>query len=62
MPILRIIAALLLPPLGVFTARGLNRDFWISIVLTLIAFVPGMIFALYVLLTDHKIGRSPTRA
>jgi len=58
MPILRIIAAILLPPLAAFLARGLGRDFWICVLLTLIAFVPGMLFALYLVLTDHKAGRT----
>ena len=54
MAILRILAAILLPPLGVFLTRGLHRDFWIAVVLTLIAFFPGMIFALYVVLRDRR--------
>lgn len=56
MPILRILAAILLPPLGVFLTRGLHRDFWIAVVLTLIAFFPGMIFALYIVLKDRRAG------
>ncbi len=45
-----IIAALLLPPLGVWLARGLGLAFWLSLVLTCLAFVPGMIFALVAVL------------
>jgi len=56
MAILRILAAILLPPLGVFLTRGLHRDFWIAVVLTLIAFFPGMIFALYIVLKDRRAG------
>lgn len=41
------IAAILLPPLGVYLDRGLGPYFWISLVLTLLAFVPGLLFALY---------------
>ena len=41
-----LIAAILLPPLGVFLGRGLTRDFWIDVVLTLLGWVPGVIFAL----------------
>ncbi|HEX8445056.1 MAG TPA: YqaE/Pmp3 family membrane protein [Sphingomonas sp.] len=54
MTFIRILAAILLPPLAVFLTRGLRRDFWIAVVLTLIAFVPGMVFALYVALTDRR--------
>ena len=39
-------AAVLLPPLGVYLHRGVDRDFWIAAALTCIAFVPGIIFAL----------------
>jgi uncharacterized membrane protein YqaE (UPF0057 family) len=41
------IAAILLPPLGVFLDRGMGAPFWISVALTCVAFVPGMLFALY---------------
>ncbi len=47
---LTLVAAVLLPPLGVFLGQGLGRNFWISVVLTLIAWVPGVLFALVVLL------------
>jgi uncharacterized membrane protein YqaE (UPF0057 family) len=45
-----IVAALLLPPLGVFLHSGLHRAFWITTVLTALFFVPGMLFALYTVL------------
>ena len=45
-----IVAAVLLPPLGVFLAAGAGRDFAITCALTLLAFLPGVIFALFVIL------------
>ena len=45
-----IVAAVLLPPLGVFLAAGSGRDFAIACALTLLAFVPGVIFALVLIL------------
>ena len=51
MKVVQIIAAVLLPPLGVFLKRGISGAFWLSILLTLIAFFPGMIYALYVVMT-----------
>jgi uncharacterized membrane protein YqaE (UPF0057 family) len=45
-----IVAAVLLPPLGAFLAAGPGRDFVIACVLTMLAFVPGMIFALWLAL------------
>lgn len=52
--IAEIVAAVLLPPLGVFLNRGMGAPFWISVVLTLIAFVPGMLYALYLILIDSR--------
>jgi uncharacterized membrane protein YqaE (UPF0057 family) len=51
MPILRILAAIVVPPLGVFLVRGITPVFWIGCALTLLGWVPGVIFALYVVLT-----------
>ena len=51
--LLHIIAAILLPPLGSFLARGLGPAFWITLVLTLIGWVPGVLFALVVILRPN---------
>ena len=40
----------MLPPLGVFFDRGIGRDFWIAAALTCLAWVPGVIFALWTVL------------
>lgn len=49
MDIIRIIAAIILPPLGVFLQVGIGKHFWINIVLTLLGFVPGIIHAVWVI-------------
>ena len=49
--IIKIICAIILPPLGVFLEVGLGKHFWISIVLTILGFIPGIIHALYIILT-----------
>lgn len=46
----KIIFAILLPPLGVFLEVGLTGHFWLNVVLTLCGFIPGIIHALYVIL------------
>ena len=51
MDILRIILAILLPPLGVFLQVGIGFHFWLNIVLTILGYVPGIIHALWVILT-----------
>lgn len=58
--LIRIIAAVLLPPLGVFLARGLGRDFWIDVILTLLAYIPGMVYALWVIVTDNRRVSAPS--
>ena len=51
--ILLVILALLLPPLAVYLHEGeINTRFWISLVLTLLFWVPGVIYALIVVLGD----------
>lgn len=45
-----LIAAILLPPLGVFLERGMGPLFWIAVVLTLLAFLPGVIFSVLAVL------------
>lgn len=46
-----VVAAVLLPPLGVFLDRGIGRHFWIAAGLTCLAFLPGVAFALYSVLS-----------
>ena len=49
--IIKIILAVILPPLGVLVEVGLTKHFWINIILTLLGFVPGIIHAVYVIAT-----------
>lgn len=50
-----VVAAILLPPLGVFIARGLTPAFWVTLLLTLIGWLPGAIFALALLIVPQRI-------
>lgn len=61
MDILRIIASIFIPPLGVFLQEGLNRHFWINVVLTLFGYIPGIIHALYIIVTREP-GKLPHRS
>lgn len=45
-----IVAAILLPPLGVWLSEGVTLNFWAAAALTVLAFIPGVIFALVVVL------------
>lgn len=47
--VLRILLAILLPPLGVFLEVGLGLHFWINVLLTILGYVPGIIHAVWVI-------------
>ena len=49
MDIVRIILAILLPPLGVFLQVGIGAQFWINILLTLLGYIPGIVHAVWVI-------------
>jgi uncharacterized membrane protein YqaE (UPF0057 family) len=48
--ILIIILTILLPPLGVALVFGIGTEFWISLLLTLLFYFPGLIYSLIVIL------------
>jgi uncharacterized membrane protein YqaE (UPF0057 family) len=48
--IIRILLAILLPPLGVFLQVGLGLHFWLNILLTILGYVPGIIHAVWIIL------------
>ena len=49
--VLLAILAILLPPLAVFLYEGeINSRFWISLLLTLLFWIPGVIYALIIIL------------
>lgn len=49
MDIVRIIFAILLPPLGVFLQVGIGVQFWINILLTLLGYIPGIVHAVWII-------------
>lgn len=46
---IRIVIAILLPPLGVFLQVGLGQDFWLNILLTLLGYIPGLVHAVWII-------------
>ncbi len=46
---LRIVVAVLLPPLGVFLQVGFTAQFFINILLTLLGYVPGIVHAVWII-------------
>lgn len=49
MSIIRLILAILLPPVGVFLTVGIGGAFWLNILLTLLGYIPGIIHAVWVI-------------
>jgi uncharacterized membrane protein YqaE (UPF0057 family) len=47
--ILRIVLAIILPPLGVLLQVGLTKHFWINVLLTILGYIPGMVHAVWVI-------------
>ena len=49
MDLIRILLAILLPPLGVFFQVGIGLHFWLNILLTLFGYIPGIVHAVYII-------------
>lgn len=54
MQIVKIILAIFLPPVAAFLQVGISTHFWINIILTLLGGIPGVIHALWLILTNQK--------
>lgn len=60
MNVIRILLAALLPPVGVFLTVGIGGAFWINIILTILGYVPGVLHALFVIITRENERRAGT--
>jgi uncharacterized membrane protein YqaE (UPF0057 family) len=49
MDFIRILVAIVLPPLGVFLQVGIGLQFWINILLTLLGYIPGIVHAIWII-------------
>ena len=61
MTVLRVILAILLPPVGVFLKVGLGLHFWLNIVLTLLGYVPGLVHAIWIIAQDNSYRQAARR-
>lgn len=52
MDLIRVLFAIILPPLGVFLQEGLGKHFWLNILLTILGYVPGIVHAVYIIARD----------
>jgi len=53
MEILKIVLCIFLPPVAAYMQVGATKHLWINIILTLMMGVPGMIHALWLVLTKQ---------
>ncbi|HJP99914.1 MAG TPA: YqaE/Pmp3 family membrane protein [Rhodanobacteraceae bacterium] len=51
MDVIRIILSVIIPPLGVFLQVGFGAQFWVNVLLTLLGYIPGLIHAIYIIVT-----------
>lgn len=49
MDLIRILVAIILPPLGVFLQVGIGGAFWLNILLTLLGYIPGIVHAVWII-------------
>lgn len=63
MDVIRVLLSILLPPLGVFLQVGIGLQFWVNVLLTLLGYLPGVIHAVYIIVTRPERERlaPPTR-
>ncbi|HEY9750673.1 MAG TPA: YqaE/Pmp3 family membrane protein [Allocoleopsis sp.] len=58
MKLVRILAGILVPPLGIFLTVGVGPTLVINILLTLLGWLPGSIHAIWVILKhDERLNR-----
>ncbi|HNR13015.1 MAG TPA: YqaE/Pmp3 family membrane protein [Thermodesulfobacteriota bacterium] len=49
MDLVRLILAIVFPPLGVFLQVGFGAQFWLNVILTLLGYIPGIIHAVWII-------------
>lgn len=53
MTILKVIVAILLPPVAAAMEVGISKHFWINLLLTILGYLPGLIHALWLVLSGR---------
>jgi len=49
MELIKILLAVILPPVGVFLQVGISKHFWLNILLTILGYIPGIVHAIWVI-------------
>jgi uncharacterized membrane protein YqaE (UPF0057 family) len=53
MKLVKVLLAIFFPPIAALVQVGVSKHFWINLLLCLLFFFPGMIHALWLVLTDQ---------
>jgi uncharacterized membrane protein YqaE (UPF0057 family) len=56
--VLKILLAIVLPPVGAFLCVGIGLHFWLNILLTILGILPGQIHAVWLVVTRHEPART----
>lgn len=48
------VLAILIPPAAVYMKKGAGKNFALNLLLTFLFFFPGLVHALYIVITEHK--------
>ena len=51
MTLVNVLLAIFLPPVAAFLQVGFGLHFWLNILLTMVGFIPGVIHAIWVIVT-----------
>lgn len=54
MTIVKILLAIFFPPVAAYLQVGLSTHFWLNVLLTIFAILPGSVHALWLILTGKK--------
>ena len=52
--LIKIVCAILLPPLAAFLQVGFGKHFWINVVLTILGIFPGIIHAVWIIVKNKQ--------
>lgn len=54
MEFVKIICAIIFPPVAAFLQVGFGKHFWINIILTILGVIPGMVHAVWIIAKNKK--------
>ena len=51
---IKIVCAIIFPPVAAFLQVGFGKHFWINIVLTILGVIPGMVHAIWIIAKNKE--------